>query len=219
MFGIGRWCVCCSYRYFDKMHLCAKREIQKDYTLVPALPCGKNNSWMNRSSVFRHLVTHAVTFCWGELSNKNKAGIYSGLHSERGGSVDTSPRQRHRRPAPHHWAWPCVLHGQSLCCFKNFRLVSPPSSVLRSDRSVFLCSELDECFRGPRPTIFSHRYQTKQSRSQSKFTQQIQEKCVTAVFKYYSSKGTGKFYQYSKLIYWLYIMFGGLKGQQCSSSV
>lgn len=79
-----------------------------------------------------------MIFCWEDHPVQIKPACILASIQSRGGSVDTSPRQRHRHPAPHHWAWPSAL---CLCCFKNFRLVSPASLPLVSDRSVPLCQK------------------------------------------------------------------------------
>lgn len=65
--------------------------------------CGKKNRggpWLD--------MQHCTLFLLGGLSNENKASMYSSLHSDQAGSVDTSPRRRH--PAPHHCAWAFTLY-------------------------------------------------------------------------------------------------------------
>lgn len=42
----------------------------------------------------------------GGPASENKAGIYSRLHSKQGEAQWTQAPDRHRHPAPHHWAQP-----------------------------------------------------------------------------------------------------------------
>lgn len=89
----------------------------------------KTHEWAWRAGVFKHPAPGTLwVFCWEDCPMKITS------IQTRGGSVDTNPRQRQTRPAVH-----CQY---SLCCFKKFGLVSPPSLPLCSNKFIFLYSKL-----------------------------------------------------------------------------
>lgn len=61
---------------------------------------------------FKSSNMYTMIFYWEDCPVKMKSVFMVASIQSRGGSVDTSPRQRHRHSAPHRWARPDGLHCQ-----------------------------------------------------------------------------------------------------------